>query len=1180
MKNAVRIRTRGASLALAATLALCARPAAAKPRLDGTVPARSTAPIHALVELKEAPTALVYGAQATTFSPTSANGAAVAQLARVQAEQASFRQAVAAAKVPNTTAIYGLQRSFNGIMYVTDAAGFAALKAMPGVKAVHPIAPKTLDNAHAVPLVGVIQLWANAGLPLHGEGIRVGVIDTGIDYTHANFGGPGTAAAYTGNDKNIVEAGTFPTAKVVGGTDFAGATYDASSAATATPVPDPDPLDGNGHGSHVAGTIAGYGVTAGGATYAGPYDATLDPTTLAIGPGAAPAASLYALKVFGDNGGSTSLAYLGVEFAMDPNGDGSFADHLDVINLSLGSSYGTSSDVEAQIYTNAVNAGVTVVASAGNASDVYFISGAPASTPAVISVAATQDGTDPAITVNSPAAIAGLKGAGSASFGGTVPTPLTADVALPAAANANGCAAFATPVTGKIALVARGTCNFTVKAKNAQNAGAVAVLIYNNQPGIPGLGGTDATVTIPARGLSRADGLAIAAQINAGTAVNVTMDDSLVFTADVDQIAAFSSRGPTRLNGSIALKPDLAAPGQNIVSTAMGTGAGGVAFSGTSMAAPLTTGVVALLKQLHPTWSPARLKALVMNTAGHAVYNLPSTVAGRPPVGPGRAGAGRIDAGAALASNVIAYDKAAPERVSVSFQTTDVDHALTETRTVTLRNLGASDVVYTPSVVSAATAPGTTVTAATAAVTAPANGTVDVALQLAADPATMSRASDPTIDGAGVGAAGLPPRQWLSETSGWLVFTPATGPAIRVPYYAALTPASRMSSTGQLSTHGAPTGTATLYLAGAGVDTTSATALPPAGVVSLVTPFDLAWSSPLAGLAPSNNVNLQHVGVTSNLPDMGTIAAGAELYFGISTYGVWGSHRELEFDVYVKRSSAVNWEYVLYNTDLGATSSQPGTDVPFTALFQCGGGPDCFTGGASVGAEDFVNGMAPNGYFLPAFLTDTIVLPVFAADLGLADGSPTGIDFQVVAFSPQYAAPVDQSPVLHFDPVKPAFAVGADPSTGLAGQGYPPLWVDAAAATIPVAYDATRQVNPETGMLLIHHHNAAGARAEVVPLVKAQMLVVQTTLAVGSGACPAGGVHVASGFDDNNNGVLDTNEVTSQQDVCNGAAGATGPQGPAGPQGPRGKSGCASLGGGSFLSLLGLGALLRRRRRS
>src|SRR5262249_51392784 len=158
----------------------------------------------------------------------------------------------------------------------------------PGVKAVHLVTPKVPDNAHTIPFIGVQQLWANAGLPVHGEGIKVGVIDTGIDYTHANFGGPGTGAAFNAHNPNNIEAGSFPTAKVVGGTDFAGATYDAANAATAIPTPDPDPIDRSGHGSHVAGTLAGLGVTNAGATYTGSYDLSLDPTTLRIGPGGAP----------------------------------------------------------------------------------------------------------------------------------------------------------------------------------------------------------------------------------------------------------------------------------------------------------------------------------------------------------------------------------------------------------------------------------------------------------------------------------------------------------------------------------------------------------------------------------------------------------------------------------------------------------------------------------------------------------------------------------------------------------------------------------------------------------------------------------------------------------------------------------------------------------------------------
>lgn len=1269
-------RSRWLSLSLILLAAACSgRPAdqaASPPRrlpamaagaagLQATAASRQAAPVYALVELTQLPSAAQFSAKLARVSfgigtTADATAAAVSQLATVSAEQGAFAQQVSAAAIPGTTELYRLQRVFNGILYVTDAVGLERLRALPGAHKVHVIVPSELDNAYGVPLVGVPQLWS-AGVPLHGDNVNVGVIDTGIDYTHANFGGAGTVAAYNAIDPNVVAPGTFPTTKVVGGHDFAGPTYNANpSSATYQPIPAPDgnPIDKSGHGSHVAGTIAGFGVKADGTTYAGPYDLTLDPTTLRIGPGAAPKASLYALKVFGDGGGSTNLAALAMEWATDPNGDGDFSDHLDVVNLSLGSGFGTSADTEAAIYTNAVKAGVVVVASAGNSSDVFFISGAPGSTPSVISVAATSVGESAGVRVNAPASIAGLKAAGTAAFGPASWTAVTGDVVATVPATAcNGAAGSVTngaAIAGKVALIARGTCSFALKTWAAQQAGAIAVLITNNVAGDPpGMAGvaTPDPITIPTRSLTLADGNAINAALLVPDVVNVTIDDSTVFQnpTQIDTVTSFTSRGPTRVRNQAVLKPDVAAPGNNVVSTGMGTGYLGATMSGTSMAAPITTGVMALLKQQHPTWTPAQLKALLMNTAAHDVYNAPTTAPTRYRSGPSRVGAGRIDAAKAFGSPVIAFDKAAPERVTVTFATTDVTAATSETHTVQLQNTGAVSVTYDVAIDPVRAPPGVTVTAGAATVTVPAGGTAELTLRLDADPATMFRLRDPTVSTGG-GA-----RDWLSEAAGYLLLQQAGATVLRVPYYGAPRPASAMHAAGSLTTRLRPSGTSTLALAGTGVNNVTASE---GDVLSVVTPFELAYASPKAppvgswlpyGYDPAetDNANLRYVGVTSNFPDVGNLAT-AELYFAVNTWGLWGSPSDVEFDVYIRKVGAPGWEYVLYNTDRGRALGGSSNDIPFTVLVNLG------TGGGSL--EDFVNGVAPVQLNVPLFLSDSMVLPVTTAGLGLDTALSSAIEFQVVSFSPSSGAPISQTPVLTYDPQATAISSGIDPSLTALGAGYTPFWTDLNGKTLPISYnlDAAR-ANDTHGILLLHHHNAFGQRAETVAIdgltctsdaacagfptkpvcdigsgacvgcvtngdcvgagaycdaTGTRTCVTPDCRLVGAPACPvhftcgadygaclpnqelvlvtgtpsgpncaAGGQQIATGFDDNRNGVLDASEVISTSYVCNGVTG------PAGASGPKGSSGCSSAGGGaSAFSLLGLGALLWRRRRT
>jgi len=159
------------------------------------------------------------------------------------------------------------------------------------VKAVHWLPIHTIDNSSSVSFIKAVSAWA-ATSGNAGQGVKIAIIDTGVDYTHANFGGPGTVAAYNANNRSIIEPGTFPTAKVVGGRDFAGDAYTGAN----TPVPDPDPLDCNGHGSHVAGTAAGLGVNGDGTTFLGPYDNSTPFSSFLIGPGVAPRADIYAFK--------------------------------------------------------------------------------------------------------------------------------------------------------------------------------------------------------------------------------------------------------------------------------------------------------------------------------------------------------------------------------------------------------------------------------------------------------------------------------------------------------------------------------------------------------------------------------------------------------------------------------------------------------------------------------------------------------------------------------------------------------------------------------------------------------------------------------------------------------------------------------------------------------------------
>jgi subtilisin family serine protease len=226
------------------------------------VAARIGGDVSVSIELTDAPAAVVYGqALKNGASHGSAVGLAKKQLGQIKAAQARVRNEL---RKLDAQIVFETQNTFNGFGAYVKADRIAAIKAIDGVAAVHALVPQEPTNAGSVPFIGAPAAWVSGTGSNYGQGMRIGVIDTGIDYIHTNFGGPGTG--YGANNTTVAgdTPGLFPGAKVAGGFDFAGDAYDAGSAVIAnrTPVPDPDPMDCGGHGSHVSGSAAGFGVRA------------------------------------------------------------------------------------------------------------------------------------------------------------------------------------------------------------------------------------------------------------------------------------------------------------------------------------------------------------------------------------------------------------------------------------------------------------------------------------------------------------------------------------------------------------------------------------------------------------------------------------------------------------------------------------------------------------------------------------------------------------------------------------------------------------------------------------------------------------------------------------------------------------------------------------------------------
>jgi minor extracellular serine protease Vpr len=585
---------------------------------------------------------------------------------------------------PNVRVIARVQIVLNAVFVEASASALPVLANDPAVLRIAPVGNYELDLFETVPYIGAAAVQA-AGYD--GTGIRVAVLDTGVDYTHFDLGGSGNPADYATNNPNIIEPGTFPTDKVIGGYDFVGSNWFGSGGPPEEP--DPDPLDdgpGGGHGTHVADIIGGVNPAA---------------------PGVAPGVKLYAVKVCSSISTSCSGVALiqGMEFAVDPNGDGHPWDHVNVINMSLGADYGQPFDDDLSAAVDgAFMLGVLTVASAGNGSDKPYVVGSPSAAVTALSVAQTAvpSAVLPLMEVVAPPSIVG--------FYRTVfqpwSAPLTTIIEAPlqygdgGGGNLLGCSLGSDPnavdpgtepflagsLAGKIVLVDRGVCNFSIKIYNIQRGGGLAGIIGLVAPGDPFSGslGAGGPFTIPGYMISQAD----SDTLKSGLPDTVVRFDPAVGIPLIGTVVGSSSRGPQDYDNRI--KPEIGAPGAS-VSAIAGTGTGTGPFGGTSGAAPMVTGSAALLLQAYPGLSPRETKARLMNTAEIDILN----EGAGPLAAITRVGSGEVRADRAVFTPAAAWDVTEPAG-ALSFGFVDVSNEILNLhKMVRVRNYSDQDIKYT-----------------------------------------------------------------------------------------------------------------------------------------------------------------------------------------------------------------------------------------------------------------------------------------------------------------------------------------------------------------------------------------------------------------------------------------------------------------------------------------------------
>ena len=682
----------------------------------------------------------------------------------LQQVQASLRPHIEALHVRVTGA---LQHLLNGILVTATPAQAAALRKLPGVRAVAPL--RTYHKADQLSLSNVQEAWNTpviGGESNAGAGIKIGIVDSGIDQTHPAFHDPSLVAPSGFPKYDNAADQAFTTNKVIVARSYVSDIVDSDVCSTCTTASEsrPDDLtarDLDGHGTGVASVAAGVTTTYNGVGITG----------------VAPKAFLGNYKIFGSD-------------EVNPNGSGNIlqavedavTDGMDVINLSLGGPvFGGPLDTGCGPYSvpnspiqisseacdplayeleNAMESAlVTVVVAGGNeGADGYQFNygcgtppcdnysattfssvGSPAYAPSVIAVGGIQND----VTYVQQVEISGQSPVVAyESYDGPPPdSPVTGTLVDTTQAGSLCRPAPPATLTGEIALVKQGVCTDVTMVTDAQNAGAVGVIeiASSNEFYFPsGLAGTG----IPTFVVDPSDGATLRSYADNISGVTATMDPKPYQVSAASQgllpfsMAYFSSRGPVTETGW--LKPDLVAAATDFLIPTQNYDPGGELFNfaaygatqGTSFATPMVTGSAALVKQTNPGLTPLQIKSALVNSA--ALSNL-TTSDGSAQASVTEVGAGLLQTQNAVVSTV----QVVPSSVSIGIYQV----SLITSQPLTISNTGTSSVTLTMKVVQLTTSPGTNIFvngANSATVTVPANGTSTVNVTLSGAAPTVA----------------------------------------------------------------------------------------------------------------------------------------------------------------------------------------------------------------------------------------------------------------------------------------------------------------------------------------------------------------------------------------------------------------------------------------------------------